>query len=328
MNCTALIPVVALTATPDGRRRGLAARSRLLGLPREADRRSRVSRPRPRLRGESHRIAASHHRGRRGMLASPTPGRRARLLFASPSSYGPSHEPRASDVGAPFGGDERQAGRARSLRRSRDLRVPYRVLGFGRRLGSAGRPARRRDARRHGPHAVVLRRACAAAGREVRVGPARGRRRPLRRRRSAREELRPPGTEGRAACGGTSTPEEADTQADVFVRQGVDVIVAFEDKSIAAAQKATAGMAASDSDRLPAPVRPGAPGIGGQSLAAGPKPHRSVRCARRRRQAARAVRAPRSEAAHRAHARGSHGHENRVAPCRVPGRGERVATTD
>ena len=36
--------------------------------------------------------------------------------------------------------------------------------------------------------------------------------------------------------------EEADTQADVFVRQGVDVIVAFEDKSIAAAQKATAGM--------------------------------------------------------------------------------------
>jgi len=37
-------------------------------------------------------------------------------------------------------------------------------------------------------------------------------------------------------------PSEADTQADVFVRQGVDVIVAFEDKSIAAAQKATAGM--------------------------------------------------------------------------------------
>ena len=29
----------------------------------------------------------------------------------------------------------------------------------------------------------------------------------------------------------------------MFVRQGVDVIVAFEDKSIAAAQKATAGMA-------------------------------------------------------------------------------------
>jgi putative ABC transport system substrate-binding protein len=37
-------------------------------------------------------------------------------------------------------------------------------------------------------------------------------------------------------------PSEADTQADVFVREGVDVIVAFEDKSIAAAQKATAGM--------------------------------------------------------------------------------------
>jgi putative ABC transport system substrate-binding protein len=38
------------------------------------------------------------------------------------------------------------------------------------------------------------------------------------------------------------TPEQADTQADVFVRQGVDVIVAFEDKSISAAGKATAGM--------------------------------------------------------------------------------------
>jgi putative ABC transport system substrate-binding protein len=38
------------------------------------------------------------------------------------------------------------------------------------------------------------------------------------------------------------TPEEADTQADVFVRQGADVLVAFEDKSIAAGQKATAGM--------------------------------------------------------------------------------------
>jgi putative ABC transport system substrate-binding protein len=37
-------------------------------------------------------------------------------------------------------------------------------------------------------------------------------------------------------------PFEADTQASVFVRQGVDVIVAFEDASIAAAQKATAGM--------------------------------------------------------------------------------------
>jgi ABC-type uncharacterized transport system substrate-binding protein len=37
-------------------------------------------------------------------------------------------------------------------------------------------------------------------------------------------------------------PFEADTQASVFVRQGVDVVVAFEDASIAAAQKATAGM--------------------------------------------------------------------------------------
>ena len=37
-------------------------------------------------------------------------------------------------------------------------------------------------------------------------------------------------------------PFEADTQASVFVRQGVDVIVAFEDASIAAAQKATAGL--------------------------------------------------------------------------------------
>jgi putative ABC transport system substrate-binding protein len=34
-------------------------------------------------------------------------------------------------------------------------------------------------------------------------------------------------------------PEEADTQAKVFVGTGVDVIVAFEDKSIEAAQKAT-----------------------------------------------------------------------------------------
>ena len=38
-------------------------------------------------------------------------------------------------------------------------------------------------------------------------------------------------------------PSEADKQASVFVRQGVDVIVAFEDASIGAAQKATAGMA-------------------------------------------------------------------------------------
>src|SRR5262249_4581034 len=38
-------------------------------------------------------------------------------------------------------------------------------------------------------------------------------------------------------------PSEADPQASAFVREGVDVIVAFEDASIAAAQKATAGMA-------------------------------------------------------------------------------------
>ena len=38
-------------------------------------------------------------------------------------------------------------------------------------------------------------------------------------------------------------PEAAGVQADVFVRKGVDVIVAFEDKSISAAQDATAGMA-------------------------------------------------------------------------------------
>jgi ABC-type uncharacterized transport system substrate-binding protein len=37
-------------------------------------------------------------------------------------------------------------------------------------------------------------------------------------------------------------PEEAPVQADVFVREGVDVIVAFEDTSIKAAQDATAGM--------------------------------------------------------------------------------------
>src|SRR5687767_4743720 len=38
-------------------------------------------------------------------------------------------------------------------------------------------------------------------------------------------------------------PEAAEPQAEVFVGQGVDVIVAFEDKSIEAAQAATAGMA-------------------------------------------------------------------------------------
>jgi putative tryptophan/tyrosine transport system substrate-binding protein len=37
-------------------------------------------------------------------------------------------------------------------------------------------------------------------------------------------------------------PEEAATQAEAFVRERVDVIVAFEDKSISAAQEATAGM--------------------------------------------------------------------------------------
>ena len=37
-------------------------------------------------------------------------------------------------------------------------------------------------------------------------------------------------------------PFETDTQADVFARQGVNVIVAFEDASIKAARKATAGM--------------------------------------------------------------------------------------
>lgn len=36
-------------------------------------------------------------------------------------------------------------------------------------------------------------------------------------------------------------PEEAETQANALVRQGVDVIVAFEDTSISAAQDATAG---------------------------------------------------------------------------------------
>jgi putative ABC transport system substrate-binding protein len=38
-------------------------------------------------------------------------------------------------------------------------------------------------------------------------------------------------------------PDEAETQAEVFVGQGVDAIVAFEDTSIAAAQEATAGSA-------------------------------------------------------------------------------------
>jgi ABC-type uncharacterized transport system substrate-binding protein len=37
-------------------------------------------------------------------------------------------------------------------------------------------------------------------------------------------------------------PFAADTQADIFVRQGVDLIVAFEDKSIKATRKATEGM--------------------------------------------------------------------------------------
>ena len=37
-------------------------------------------------------------------------------------------------------------------------------------------------------------------------------------------------------------PAEAEAQAEVFVKQGVDVIVAFEDTSISAAQDATAGM--------------------------------------------------------------------------------------
>lgn len=37
-------------------------------------------------------------------------------------------------------------------------------------------------------------------------------------------------------------PEEAPTQADVFVREGADVIIAFEDTSIKAAQDATARM--------------------------------------------------------------------------------------
>ncbi len=36
-------------------------------------------------------------------------------------------------------------------------------------------------------------------------------------------------------------PDAAEPQADLFVRQGVDVIVAFEDGSIGAAQKATSG---------------------------------------------------------------------------------------
>lgn len=42
-------------------------------------------------------------------------------------------------------------------------------------------------------------------------------------------------------------PDEAEAQADVFVKQGVNVIVAFEDKSIGAAEEATAGM----SDPIP-----------------------------------------------------------------------------
>ena len=36
-------------------------------------------------------------------------------------------------------------------------------------------------------------------------------------------------------------PDAAEAQADLFVRQGVDVIVAFEDKSIGAAEEATSG---------------------------------------------------------------------------------------
>ena len=42
-------------------------------------------------------------------------------------------------------------------------------------------------------------------------------------------------------------PDAAEKQANVFVRQGVDVIVAFEDTSISAAQEATTGM----SDPIP-----------------------------------------------------------------------------
>ena len=45
---------------------------------------------------------------------------------------------------------------------------------------------------------------------------------------------------------------EAEPQAEVFVGQGVDVIVAFEDASIDAAQKATTRLA--DPDRLPPSV--------------------------------------------------------------------------
>ena len=50
-------------------------------------------------------------------------------------------------------------------------------------------------------------------------------------------------------------PEEADTQAEVFVRERVDVIVAFEDKSIERRAGGDRRHAGSDPDRLP-PSRP------------------------------------------------------------------------
>ena len=81
--------------------------------------------------------------------------------------------------------------------------------------------------------------------------------------------------------------DQAEAQAQEFVRERVDLIVAFEDKSIAAAQDATADPGEPDPGRLPAPVGSGPRRPGRQPLAPGREPDRGVRCARPGRQAAR-----------------------------------------
>ena len=83
--------------------------------------------------------------------------------------------------------------------------------------------------------------------------------------------------------------DQAEAQAQEFVRERVDLIVAFEDKSIARGPGRDRGPGEPDPGRLPAPVGPGPRRPGRQPLAPGREPDRGVRCARPGRQAARGL---------------------------------------
>ena len=283
-----------MTATGCSRRASRAASEKPIDV-REFPRR------RPRLRGASRRIASFAAPGsEQGDAGIPTPAG-VQGCYLPPHLRIFRHMNLARlDVGAPFGGGGRQHGSCWLFAAaSRSPRIPYCLL----RLRTTAR--QRSDVPRVGVMHVgtgTTRPRPSARLRgssdekygwdlpEADVGP-------LRRRQSAREELRHPRPEGSRSCGAISSPSTADTQADGVrpARRRRDRRLRGRSRSKLPREGDRRAWPRPTPDRLSAP-RPTrcARDLIDSLVAAGPEPHRCVRCARRRRQAARAVRAPRS----------------------------------